>query len=206
MRAFVYLATALMFGSCQLNTDNQQTPEVIRNQSEKIDSVLLIREAKATLESAPNNGEALLLLTQYYATQQLPDKALSYAERLAEIDSSFAHDSLLLKIYIDLALYEKALELSQLSRQSTTSTESSLQHAQLLQKAGYNHQSNLMLDSLLKNNIQPSSLFLLKGINFIAIGDTGLACANFEQSAARGEILNDSIIQLLCPQIIINTE
>lgn len=206
MRALLYLVTALTIGSCQHNTDRQKTLELIQDQPAEVDSVRLIKETEASLASAPNNPEALMLLTQHYITNQLPDKALSYAERLAEIDSSYASDSLLLEVYIDLALYDKALELSEPSKQSTASLNNSLLHAQLLQKAGYNYQSNLMLDSLLQNNDRHSSLFLLKGINFIALGDTSQACAHFEKSAALGEIFNDSIIQLLCPHININME
>ena len=191
------------FSSCSEEPTLTQKSQSSYPKIDSTDTALMVVQHKRVLNKFPKDSLALSALAQHYLSIDQPDKAIIYLEKLAKFHPDTKTDSLLLENYVKLNLFDQALEIVESKQQSDVAFR--LRKAELLQKAGRNTESNLLLDSLIEVNGASGELYLLKGINFMALQDTSRACQLFQQSLQRGEILNDSLLQVLCPQINTST-
>lgn len=153
---------------------------------------------QSILRTSANDSAALTGLTDYYLSENQPEKALPLLIKQKELWPSAELDSSLLSVYQRLHLYAKAVELMPEICHNSPTLRNSILHAELLQKAGNNQESNRLIDSILPFSHQKPNLLALKGINFLALEDTAAACAALTKSQEMGQQLNDSLYQLLC--------
>lgn len=182
--------------ACQ--NEKPPTPSKTEISDDSLSQNNLVSLYQAALRKSATDSIALVKLSKHYLSQDQPEKALPLLKKQRENGPSYALDSCLLAVYQQLNLYAEAAELMPSICRDRPTLENHFLHAQLLQKAGKNEESNQLIDSILPFSQQKSTLLALKGINFLVLEDTAAACVSLAESKAKGQQLNDSLFQLLC--------